>query len=155
MVYKHYTKTMRIILSFLLLFFITLDVKAKDTNFDYNKYISNIPIYPKAIVYDLEKNTKIRMRVHLTEDSFEKVTQFYIKKMTEKGWFIEFPDKLELKIWMEALNKDKSKTPNIMLGMIDPKTKVNCNLSIGVVKDARLPKEVTIVSIYLTNTMFR
>ncbi|MFN8578173.1 MAG: hypothetical protein U0354_15150 [Candidatus Sericytochromatia bacterium] len=139
----------------MLLFFITLSAYSKEQIFDYNKYISNIPTYPKAVVYDLEKETKIKMRVHLIEDSFEKVTQFYINEMTQKGWFIEFPDKLEYKIWMEALNKDKSKKPNIMIGMIDPKTKINCNLSIGVVKDARLTKEVTIVSIYLTNTMLR
>lgn len=146
---------MRIILSFFLLFFITLSAYSKEQIFDYNKYISNIPVYPKSIVYDLEKETNIKMRVHLTEDAFDKVTQFYIRQMLKRGWIMEFPDTLEYKIWMEALNKDRSKRPNLMIGMVDPKTKINCNLSIGVVKDARLPKEVTIVSIYLTNTMLR
>lgn len=146
---------MKLILSFLLLFFITLSTQAKTNNFDYNKYIGNIPVYPNASVYDLEKDINVKVRVHLTEDNFDKVTQFYIKKMQEKGWVVLFPNKFELKIWNEALNKDRSKTPNIMLGLIDPKTKVNCNLSIGVAKDARMPKEVTIVSIYLTNKMLR
>lgn len=146
---------MRLILSFLLLFVITLSVQAKDKIFDYNKYISNIPVYPKANVYDLSKTANIKMRVHVTEDSFDKVARFYMKKMQEKGWVVEFPNKLELEIWMEALDKTKDKTPNIMIGLIEPKTKVNCNLSIGVVKDARLPRNVTIVSIYLTNTMLR
>lgn len=147
---------MRLILTFMLLFSMNLTAWAKDKsdNFDYNKYINNIPVYPKSIVYDL-KELKIKMRVHLSEDSFEKVSSFYVKKMTEKGWKVEFPDEFEYKIWIEALNKDKSKSPNIMIGLIDPKTKVNCNLSIGVVRNVRLPRDVTIVSIYLTNTMLR
>lgn len=148
---------MRIIIVFLLIFFINLPAiaKNKDNNFDYNKHINKVPIFPQSKVYDLKDIINIRMRVHLTEASFDKVCSFYMKKMIEKGWVLEFPTDFEYKIWMEALDKDKTKTPNLMIGMIDPKTKVNCNLSIGVVKDARLAKDFTIVTIYLTSTMLR
>ncbi len=154
--YNNYNYRMRLFLSLSIILLLNISVLAKDksTNFDYNKYISNIPIYPNSAIYDLNEK-RIRMRIHLTEDSFEKVSEFYMKKMLEKGWKIEFPNDIEYKIWMEALNKDRTKTKNIMIGLVDPKTNINCNLSIGVAKDARLVKNVTIVSIYLTDTMLR
>ncbi len=126
---------------------------ADKPNFDL--FMNEIPVYPKAKIYDLKNLISVGMKLHLTEDSFEKVSTFYINKFLEKGWLVEFPDPIELKIWMEALQHDRNKPPNIMLHLIKPKTKLNCNITIGVVKDARSPKDLTIITIYLTDTMLK
>ncbi|MBC7475295.1 MAG: hypothetical protein H7263_13470 [Candidatus Sericytochromatia bacterium] len=146
---------MKPLLSVIICFFICCNAQAKIKDSEYNRYMKEMPIYPKAKAYDLKDFVKIKIKFYMTEDSFEDVTGFYIKQMEKKGWKIEFPNPLELKIWYEALNKDRTKTPNIMLGLINPKSKVNCNITIGVVKDARYPKDMTIITIYLTDTMLR
>jgi hypothetical protein len=131
--------------------FINVAAYAKITDSEFEKNIKEFPVYPQATIYDL-KNYNIRMKVHLTEASFEKVTTFYVAKLQKMGWKIVFPDPLELKTWMEALYSDKTKTPNIMLSLTKPKTKFNCNITIGVVKDARSPEDITIITIYLTDS---
>jgi hypothetical protein len=144
------------LLIFILLinFFIIPAANAKISDKEYENNIKEIPIYPQARIYDL-KNYNIRMKVHLTGDSFEKVTNFYVAKLQEKGWKIVFPNPVELEIWMQALYSDKNKTPNITINLTKPKTKLNCNITIGVVKDARSPEDLTIITIYLTDTILR
>jgi hypothetical protein len=121
----------------------------------FDLYMKEIPVYPKAKVYDLKKLINVGMKLHLTDQPFDKVASFYVSKLTEKGWVVEFPDPTELKIWMEALNHERNKPPNIMLHLTKPKTKINCNITIGVVKEARSPKDLTIITIYLTDTMLK
>jgi hypothetical protein len=127
---------------------------AKISEPEYEKNIKQFPIYPNARIFDINDGN-LKMKVHLTEASFEKVSNFYVSKMLEKGWKIVFPDPVELEIWMEALYSDKSKTPNLMLSLTKPKTKFNCNITIGVVKDARSPNDLTIITIYLTDAMLK
>jgi len=112
---------------------------------------SQLPIYPQAKIYDLEKKLKVKMKMHLTDAEFNKVTAYYLEKFTEKGWKVSFPNPLELKIWLEALASEKNKPPNIMLNLIKDKPRINCNITIGVVKNARSNKDFTIITLYLTD----
>lgn len=148
-----------LIISFLLLTLTNVDVGAKEKKasikVDYEKYNKEIPLYPKARVYDLKKMLKIRMTMYLTEDKFEKVVNFYLTQLTKKGWQIDFPNELELKIWMEALNSNRAKTPNIMLVLSKPKTKITCNLSIGVVKDKNYAKDLTVITSYISDVVLK
>lgn len=139
---------MRLLLFALIGFFLKLTVPAvAETEMNY----SQLPVYPRAKVYDLEKKLKVKMKMHLTDADFNKVTAYYLEKFTEKGWKVNFPDSLELKIWLEALASQKNQQPNIMFNLIKDNPRINCNITIGVVKNARSNKDFTIITLYLTD----
>lgn len=120
---------------------------------NYKKYKSILPTYPNTQEYDLNKLLNIRMKAFITTDNFEKVVKFYTRSFINKGWKLDFPKELEMRIWYEALNKDRTKTPNIMLIFSRPKEKISCNISIGVIKHTKYPKDLTLVTVYLSDTM--
>ena len=136
--------------------------KAKDKNYkgltkkEYENFIKEIPIYHNAKIYDLTEKFGMRIRVHTTEDTnFQKVVNFYTEEMKKKGWNIVFPNDEELRIWNEALDSDRSKPPVITINLNKNKTKVNCNLMIGLTKDARLLNQVIIITRYLTDAVLQ
>lgn len=122
---------------------------------EYQMWVNKIPVFPSAIVYDLKEITGIRMKMHSTSAKFTETLNFYLKELKKDGWRLDFPNKLEYEIWMEALNKDRSKSPNIMLVMSHPKTKLNLNLTIGVVGKTSSDNNLTIITVYLTETVLR
>lgn len=143
---------------FFTFFFIITDVESNPilsiTTKEYEKYLKEIPIYPNAKIYDLKKKLGIKMIAHITPDiNFEKIVTFYTQKMKKKGWKVLFPNTQEMEIWTQALNKDRTKPPVITIILNKEKTKINCNLMIGVVKDARLTNDLTIITIYLSEAM--
>lgn len=143
---------------FFTFFFITTDyAESKNiTTKEYQKYLQEIPVYPKSKIYDLKDKLNIRMIAHITEDTnFQKIVDFYTSNMKKKGWNVLFPTNQEMEIWFQALNSDRTKTPVITIVLNKEKTKINCNLMIGVTKDARLATDLTIITIYLSDTVLR
>lgn len=143
---------------FFTFFFIITDVESKTisslTTKEYQTYSKEIPIYPNAQIYDLKQKLGLKMIAHITSDlNFEKIVTFYTNKMKKKGWKVLFPNTQEMEIWTQALNKDRTKPPVITVILNKEKTKINCNLMIGVVKDARLTNDLTIITIYLSEAM--
>jgi hypothetical protein len=147
----------KIFLSLLIIFttlFCCVPSQSKSFKDDYYKeYESKIPVYPNTQEYDLNKLLNIRMKAFITTDNFEKVVKFYTSSFIKKGWTLDFPKELEMKVWYEALNKDRTKTPNIMLVFSKLKDKISCNISIGVVKHTKYPKDLTLITVYLSDTM--
>lgn len=143
---------------FFTFFFTTTDyAESKNiTTKEYQKYLQEIPIYPSSKIYDLKDKLGIRMIAHITTDTnFQKIVDFYISIMNKKGWSVLFPNEQEMKIWVQALNSDRTKSPVITIVLNKEKTKINCNLMIGVTKDARLATDLTIITIYLSDTVLR
>lgn len=148
----------RFFLFFTFFFYITnYSAESKNiTTREYQKYLQEIPIYPSSKIYDLKDKLNIRMIAHITTDTnFQKIVDFYTLNMKKKGWNVLFPSNKEMKIWFQALNSDRTKPPVITIVLNKEKTKINCNLMIGVTKDARLATDLTIITIYLSDTVLR
>lgn len=111
-----------------------------------NKLRDEIPYYPNSIRYKLDKQMKAPIDALIVNADFYKIINFYYENMKKKGWEVIFPNNLEYKIWIEALNKDKSKNPVITL--IFKKNKYNCNINISSFKDSKYYNS-TIISIYI------
>jgi len=148
-------KLQTIIFSLFFIFFICFSSFSKDLNknINYEKYYKEIPVYPNSQVYDLEKTIGTKMKLHLTSSKFEDVSMFYVSEFEKKGWIVEFPNSDELKIWMDALYKSKTRNPNIMIHLKKINTSIYCNLSIGVVKNKKTTQDLTAITIYITSTM--
>lgn len=134
--------------------------KTKETNElsdnDYKKYIKEIPIYPNSKIHDLKEKFGMRIKVHVSKDlDIEKIVNFYVSTMKKKNWSVIFPNDEEMKVWLDALNSDRTKPYVITIILNKNKTKINCNLMIGITKDARLEREISIITIYLSSTMLQ
>lgn len=147
----------RFFVFFTFFFFTTNYAESKNiTAKEYQKYLEEIPVYPKSKNYDLKDKLGIRMVAHITTDTnFQKIVDFYTLNLKKKGWLVLFPTDQEMEIWLQALNSDRTKSPVITIILNKEKTKINCNLMIGVTKDARLATDLTIITIYLSDTVLR
>jgi len=144
-------KLKTIIISLFFVFFICFSSFSKEEKIDYEKYFKEVPIYPNAKIYDLEKTIEVKMKLHVTTATFEDVSIFYVSEFQKRGWNVEFPNPTELKIWMDALHKSKTKNPNIMIHLRKINTPISCNISIGVVKDKRFTQDLTIITVYISS----
>jgi len=124
------------------LFFLTSICYSKTIN----ELREEIPYYPNSIRYKMDKKFNAPIDAILVNATFEESIRFYYENMKKKGWKLLFPNEIEYKIWLEALNSDKSKNPVITL--IFRKDKYNCNISISTFKENKYYYQ-TIISIYI------
>lgn len=122
------------------------------TSATYSKTINDIreeiPYYPNSIRYKMDKKLNAPIDAILTNSDFQESIKFYYSNMIKRGWKLIFPNNIEYRIWIEALNSDKSKNPVITL--IFRKEKYNCYITINTFKNNNNKYYYqTIISIYI------
>lgn len=92
-------------------------------------------------------------RVQLTDQPFGVVIRYYLKKTQESEWDLLFPTVPEMAIWWQALQKSQ-KPPVMMLSLVNLKSKVNFNLTIGALAGTSPQHYQTIITIYESKRVF-